>query len=85
VEQFEKVIKIDPSRDEGQGYEKVVCIEKLDHEYYQAYEPHVIEEIRKELGIKNEKIKSKTPPGKPKKVDTKLHEPTVANLQEKLQ
>ncbi len=81
--QFEKVVKIDPSRDEGHGHEKVVRIEKGDSEYYRTYD--VVEEIKKELGVKNEKSKSKVAKKKPAKNVTKSHKSTVESLQEKLQ
>lgn len=80
MEQFENVIKIDPSRDEGQGYEKKFPIEKSDSEYYQSCEKYVIEEIREELGINNEKSKSKAAKKKSKKNDTRLLDTAVENF-----
>ena len=81
---FEHLTKIDPSTDEGSGFEKPIRIEKSDMEYFRSVEDIVITEIRKELGIKNEKSKSKATKKKPKKNAPKLHAPAVANVQKKL-
>jgi EAL domain-containing protein (putative c-di-GMP-specific phosphodiesterase class I) len=84
---FENVIKIDPSREEGSGYEKIVRIEKPDHEYYAPgfihpipteKEKKVIEHIHQiNLREANEKSKSKTTKRKTAKNDPKLHRPTM--------
>ena len=81
---FERIEMREKDCGDGQVWENPIRIEKHDHEYYQAYEKHVIEEIREKLGIKDEKSTSKTTTRKPKKDDTKPNKPTVADLQEKL-
>jgi len=83
--QFEKVIKIDPSLDEKQGWEKPINIEKSDEEYFHKKpsekERETIEHTHQiNLREKNEKSKSKTPKRKPKKDDPKLLRTAVENI-----
>lgn len=77
---FEKVIRMDPSRDEGQGYEKPLRIEKTDAEFFMPKQMDLIDQINKESRENDEKSKSKKTKGRPKKNNAKLHWSTVEGV-----